>query len=213
MLLIKRQQKLIFHHNFCKSHWSVESNFFFLICYPYQINWRQAILDGVLSPHRILNLKLIQNERFKMDLSLRQHKPAEFAPHGQARWFSRRCCRVGHASGTLPPPRHAARAARGSGTSSSGRKQLSKRFLHGETPGAIYKGNNLHVRGSNITFKVHLVFHKGSAIPEVLTSELSNQQPARSRVFVCYAPHPVWPGPRVSGAARNSHCSTPPFLL
>lgn len=81
MLLIKRQQKLIFHHNFCKSHWSVESNFFFLICYPYQINWRQAILDGVLSPHRILNLKLIQNERFKMDLSLRQHKPAEFAPH------------------------------------------------------------------------------------------------------------------------------------
>lgn len=109
MLLIKRQQKLIFHHNFCKSHWSVESNFFFLICYPYQINWRQAILDGVLSPHRILNLKLIQNERFKMDLSLRQHKPAEFAPHRQARWFSH-CCRVGHASGTLPPPPHAARA-------------------------------------------------------------------------------------------------------
>lgn len=151
-----------------------------------------------------------------MDLSLRQHKPAEFAPHGQARWFSH-CCRVGHASGTLPPPRHAARAARGSGTSSSGRKQLSKRFLHGETPGAIYKGNNLHVRGSNVTFKVHLVFHKGSAIPEVLTSEVSNQQPARARVscvmhhtpsgqgHVCQGLHAIPTAPRRLFCSEGLH--------
>lgn len=105
-LLIKRQQKLIFRHNFYKSHWSVESNFF-LICYPYQINWHQAILDGVLSPPGILNLKFIQNERLNMDLSLRPHEPAEFTSHRQARWFSHHC-QVGRAARTLPsPPLHA----------------------------------------------------------------------------------------------------------
>lgn len=88
-LLIKRQQKLVFHHSFYKS---LECWKQVLICYLYQINWHHALLDGVLSPHRILNLKLIQTERFKMGLSLwgAQTSKAEI-PHRTVWWFNQVC--------------------------------------------------------------------------------------------------------------------------
>lgn len=142
------------------SHWSAESNFL-KICHPTGSTGLKLSLMEYCHQTESLIWNKYKLRGFKWLLLFGAAQTSGGGvPPGKAWWFNQVCQGPG-VQATLSYPFTHRYVPATSGKGCREESGASKTFPKRENSRVIYKCNNLQIRGSNVTFKIHLVLPTG----------------------------------------------------